>query len=252
MGTAARPHRVVAVRPRLPHADRRSRNRARRRLGRLSLGRIEPDDLYALPLEEFTAARNALAKELKSPDVKALKKPSRAAWTLNQLARSHPRDVDALLRAGDKVRDAQTAALRGDASKMREAGRDLAEAVDHLLELAGDASAAVRDAIAATLRAAATEPAAGELLKRGVLVSEIDPSGFGLEGAELPPEIERRKVKEQKGPDPHLVAEAERAEARARRLTEAAGAAETRAKEARLAAEEAEEEARAARARINQ
>ena len=40
------------------------------------------DDLYALPLGEFTAARDARAKELKGSDlaapVKALKKPSTA------------------------------------------------------------------------------------------------------------------------------------------------------------------------------
>jgi hypothetical protein len=179
--------------------------------------------------------------------VKALRKPTRAAWTLNQLARSHPRDVDALLKAGADVRDAQTAALRGDASRMRDAGRALGEAVDHLAARAADASAAVRDAVVATLRAAAVDTDAGDLLKRGVLVSEIDPSGFGLEGAELPPDIERRKLKEAKGPDPHLVADAERAEARAARLLEAAAAVETRAREARLAAEEAEAAARAAR-----
>lgn len=216
---------------------------------------IDPDELFAVPLDEFTAARNQLAKELKAggdaeraATVKALKKPSRAAWTLNQLARSHDRDVDELLHAGEEVRDAQTAALRGDASRIRDAGRRLAEVVDHLAELAGPMSASVRDAVVATLRAAATEPGAGDLLKRGVLVSEIDPSGFGLEGAELPPDIERRvREKRSKGPDPHLVAEAERAEARASRLAQAAADAEVRAREARLAAEEAEEEAQRAR-----
>lgn len=180
--------------------------------------------------------------------MKALKKPTRPAWTLNQLARSHPDDIDELLHAGEEVRDAQNAALRGDASRMRNAGRRMADAVDHLAEMAGPMSSAVRDAVVATLRAAATDSNAGDLLKRGVLVSEIDPSGFGLEGAELPPDVEQ-KVREKKkdGPDPHLVAEAERAEARAQRLAQAAADAEVRAREARLAADEAEDDARRAR-----
>jgi hypothetical protein len=122
-------------------------------------------------------------------------------------------------------------------------------AVDQILEHVSDASAAVRDAIAGTVRAAAVDETGRELLTRGVLTSEIESAGFGLEGFELPPEIERKR-REPEGPDPHLVAEAERAEARATRLLEAAAAAETRAKEARLAADQAVADAEAARARV--
>jgi hypothetical protein len=57
----------------------------------------EPDDLYALPLEEFTAARNELARSLKAAGdadeaarVKKLKKPPVSAWAVNQLARDDP------------------------------------------------------------------------------------------------------------------------------------------------------------------
>ena len=131
-----------------------------------------------------------------------------------------------LLGAGDDLRAAQDKALRGDASLLRDAGKAVAGAVDELLGKAPDVSAAVRDAVASTLRAAATDRDAGALLEKGTLVTELDPSGFGLEGAELPPDIEL-KVRQPKGPDPHLVAEAERAEARANRLLEAAAAAET-------------------------
>ena len=49
------------------------------------------DELYALPLGEFTPARDARAKELKGdelgPKVKALKKPATAAWVVNLLVR---------------------------------------------------------------------------------------------------------------------------------------------------------------------
>ena len=54
------------------------------------------DLLYGLPLDEFTPARNAAAKELRDQGlkaeadaVKALAKPSVAAWAVNQLTRHH-------------------------------------------------------------------------------------------------------------------------------------------------------------------
>ena len=53
----------------------------------------ELDRLFHGPLEEFTAGRNELAKSLRADGkgeaadwVKALKKPTRAAWLVNQLA----------------------------------------------------------------------------------------------------------------------------------------------------------------------
>ena len=54
----------------------------------------EIDELFDLPLDEFTAARNDLAKRLKrdgdedaAEQVRSLPKPSIAAWAVNQLAR---------------------------------------------------------------------------------------------------------------------------------------------------------------------
>ena len=50
-----------------------------------------PTSSTALPLAEFTPARDSQAKELKGDDlgkpVKALKKPSLAAWVVNLLVR---------------------------------------------------------------------------------------------------------------------------------------------------------------------
>jgi hypothetical protein len=49
--------------------------------------------LYHGPLEQFTPQRNALVKELRAGDergaaawVKALRRPTRAAWLVNQLS----------------------------------------------------------------------------------------------------------------------------------------------------------------------
>ncbi|HXE80811.1 MAG TPA: hypothetical protein VNK41_08685, partial [Vicinamibacterales bacterium] len=78
------------------------------------------DRLYALPLDEFVKARNALAAELKRenrPDeanrVKALARPSLPAWALNQVYWHARRDFDRLTSAGDRLRELQRQALAG-------------------------------------------------------------------------------------------------------------------------------------------
>ena len=62
----------------------------------------EIDRLYALPLDEFTARRNELAKRLKkegegeaADEVASLVKPSVPAWTINQLARRQKKEAAA-------------------------------------------------------------------------------------------------------------------------------------------------------------
>ena len=71
------------------------------------------DELYALTLPEFTPARDARAKELKATDkelarsVKALKKPSVAAWVVNLLVRRETEQVDQVLTVGEALREAQ-------------------------------------------------------------------------------------------------------------------------------------------------
>ena len=75
------------------------------------------DELYALPLGDFTPARDARAKELKGTDlagpVKALKKPSLAAWVVNLLVRRDADQVDQVLSLGAALREA-AAGMDGD------------------------------------------------------------------------------------------------------------------------------------------
>src|SRR4051812_49795387 len=76
----------------------------------------ETDDLYGLALEEFVPARDALAKELGGADgkaVRALRKPSVAAWCANQAVRSQPKAARELWAAGDALRDAHAAIVAG-------------------------------------------------------------------------------------------------------------------------------------------
>ena len=79
----------------------------------------EVDRLYALPLEEFTAARNNLAAALKkegkaeeADEVKNLRKPSISAWAVNQLARKERMQVRSLVTSADRLRKAQAALER--------------------------------------------------------------------------------------------------------------------------------------------
>ncbi len=78
------------------------------------------EELYGLPPAEFTRARDERAKELrKSGDreaadgVKALRKPTVAAWALNQLARQRGKELGRLLKAGEGLRAAQEELLAG-------------------------------------------------------------------------------------------------------------------------------------------
>src|SRR5205814_1985898 len=103
---------------------------------------------------------------------------------------------------------------------------------------AGSNGATHAERLAATLRAAATDEEAGELLKRGRLVSDLDPSGFDLAGG-------LALVPSPAGGEPSTddaVADAEAAEA------EATAAAEREAAERQARRERERAEARAAAA----
>lgn len=239
---------------------------------------MNEDDLYALPLEEFTLARNALAKELRrggdaaaSDEVKRLAKPTRTAWALNQLAREQPDEVGRLLDAGGRLREAQERALAGDASGLRPAGQAEQEVVDSLVGAAlrmlggsGAAQAASADRLRRTLRTAATDPDAGPLLRRGRLVADLDASGFGLDGLSEAAEPgggtptrqdelqSRREARAARQDAEELHQKAAVALGRAQRLGEEADRAEQRAAEARRQAEEAGEAATEAQERAEE
>ncbi len=153
----------------------------------------ELDGLYALPLEEFTKARNDLAARLKKAHqgeaadiVRALKKPSVVAAAANRLAREEPHQVVALLAAGERLRDAQQGALAGTstAEEVHEAATAERDAVRALLasgrRLLGErSSAALLDRLGQTLRAAAVDDEGRALLERGRLTEELKAVGFG-------------------------------------------------------------------------
>ncbi|HEY3240539.1 MAG TPA: hypothetical protein VGL92_13295 [Acidimicrobiia bacterium] len=229
------------------------------------------EDLYGLPLADFIPARDAMAKELRAAgrkeeaaEVKQARKPSLAAWALNQAARRHPEEVARLVEAGQALAEAQRAALEGDAGGLRPAGRALSEEVEQVGGRAAgfldNASPVQRERIAATLRAAAADEAGADLLRRGVLVEDLEPAGFGLEvaaGAARPPParpraeaktVEAAEVEAARRELRRAEAEAGAAETRAGRRAERAEAAARRAAEAHQEAEALRAEAEGAAA----
>ena len=220
----------------------------------------ELDRLYELPLDAFTPARNELAARLKKAGqddagarVKALRKPSVAVWTVNQLARRHGGEVAELIDAGKRLRTAQETALRGGGADdvrsstraERDALRKLTRLAEAVLTHAGrPASPQTLERVSSTLRAAAVDPRASEL----VSAEEVQAPGFAAV-AEIAPragaQARRRK--------PRTDAAAKREhDQRMRRLRRDAETAERAAAAAEAEAEKAADDAAAARERAKQ
>lgn len=131
------------------------------------------DELYQGDLAAFVAARNALAKALKRPDLKTLEKPTAPAWAVNQLF-WHDRAVfDRLVEASDALRAAhrdalsgQPADLRGAETTHRAALREALSGAQRALTGGGHAaSPATLDAIRRTLEALPHPEAHGRLVQ---------------------------------------------------------------------------------------
>ncbi|HEY2219626.1 MAG TPA: hypothetical protein VGH35_09805 [Gaiellaceae bacterium] len=225
--------------------------------------------LYGVDLDEFGAERARLAKELRgegrreeAAQLAKLRKPTIAAWILNQLVRRHRREVDLLLHAGHRLRQSQAGVVRGgerasfeqarqtEAEAVRVLGRD-AEAL--LRSTRGAASDAVLDQVVRGLRAAAVSDEGREHLARGDFVRPpAEESGFDLlsglvgELPERPPRAKQRqddarRAKAALQEARRVLREAERglrdAEADARRAESAARTAAERVEAARAEVE---------------
>jgi hypothetical protein len=211
------------------------------------------DALYGLPLDEFTRARDELARRVRqegdaerAAEIKRLRKPSVPAWVVNQLARQRELDMQRLVKAGEQLAGAQVEAIRaqkGDA--FVEARRDeqraleaLAAGAREILAEAGRGAAAL-DRVLATLRAGSLTEDGRALLKSGRLTEELEPPGFeAFAGLDIPPATDA----EPQGP-PRSVARR-----RARDLQRELGKLETRAEAAERRAAELREQLEAAEA----
>jgi hypothetical protein len=240
----------------------------------------ELDRLYALPLTEFTSARDELAKRLRAEqrqeqaeEVKRLRKPTVTAWLVNRLARERELEVQRLVKAGEALAQAQVEAAGGQSEGFFQARQDeqlalgrLAEAAREIAAREGIASAAV-DRAGQTMRAASLTDEGRQLMKRGRLGEELQAPGFEALTAlaevtpRRPPKRpspkpaprdtrgERRRALEQarehvrqlRAEEREAAAAARSAEREAERAEREASALRGRADEARAAAEQAEQ-----------
>ncbi|MEU7940731.1 hypothetical protein [Microbispora bryophytorum] len=148
------------------------------------------DRLYGMVPDEFTSARDALAKEAKAAGdaalakrIKALRKPTVVAWAVNRTARERSEELGRLLDLGRRLRDAWRAQ---DADALAEAGRErtpliarLVRSVRETAEEAGRPLAPAADLeIEQTLDAAVVDEDAAEQVRLGRLTRPLGYSGF--------------------------------------------------------------------------
>ena len=148
------------------------------------------DELYGLPLAEFTPARDSWAKEHRTTErdlaavVKTLKKASVAAWVVNLLVRRDPEQVDQVLAVGAALREA---ADNLDAAQLRELTkqrRQLTAAVttsarQHARREGVKVTPAVAEQVEATLTAAMIDADAARAVRSGLLTTSLAATGVG-------------------------------------------------------------------------
>jgi len=159
------------------------------------VGSVDADDLYLLAPEDFTAARDAAAARAKvdgdrpaAAALKALRRPTVAAWLVNLLARSDAPLLDSLLALGPELAQVQATGSGDLLRKLGAQRRSLVDAVTaRAAELAQrDVPTAVRLEVSSTLEAALADAGSAEAVRSGRLVRALAYAGFGgvdLEGA---------------------------------------------------------------------
>jgi len=213
------------------------------------------DELYGLPLAEFTASRNALAKTLSGDEarrVRELTKPTVVPWAVNQLFWKGRPAFDHLVKQGAALREMQIAALKGRDADIPRAvqahRRALADAVGRAMELASaEGSRPDAEEVARMLEAVSLSARPPD--HPGRWIQALQPAGFEalagvqpMSGAGRAEAVGAAARTERGSRDSHRRAEAERADARR------AAAVQKRLEADARSAERAVERAKAAEA----
>ena len=161
------------------------------------------NQLYAKPLDDFVGARTTAAKEAAASDkelaaaVRALPKPSVAAWAVNMLAVHQPDVLAQLTELGGRMRAAQASL---DAASLRDLGRErrtsLSAAVETARSVAQENGRAISDAMAGdveeTLRALTADEGAAAAVRSGRLLKTLLADGVNavdLDGTVAVPSV---------------------------------------------------------------
>ena len=161
------------------------------------------NQLYAKPLDDFVGARTTAAKEAAASDkelaaaVRALPKPSVAAWAVNMLAVHQPDVLAQLTELGGRMRAAQASL---DAASLRDLGRErrtsLSAAVETARTVAQEHGRAISDAMAGdveeTLRALTADEGAAAAVRSGRLLKTLLADGVNavdLDGTVAVPSV---------------------------------------------------------------
>jgi hypothetical protein len=215
------------------------------------------DELYGLPLDDFTETRKLREKQAREAgdeplagEIHALSKPNLAAWLVNQLVRADADEIQSLMDLGSRLREA-TANRSGDVIRdLSQRQRRVIGGLVRLAERRADAvgrkvSGEVARSLEETLHSASADPEAAERVAAGRITSGLRATGFG--GTERatggrppgrkPPSGNRRTSTRTQPADKD---ERER-ERRTTQMAKAVSQAEVAAGEARTDLEEAEQ-----------
>ena len=156
--------------------------------------RAVADDLYGLRPGEFTAARSAAEKQARNDGdrqlaaaVKALRRPSVAAWAVNLLVRERRDLVTQVVELGASLREAQ-AHLAGDSLReLTRQRRQLVAAVTAEARVVASAqgeslSDAAARQVEETLQAAMTDRSAADAVLTGLLTQPLSSTGLDTLG----------------------------------------------------------------------
>jgi len=148
------------------------------------------DELYDADPGEFTDRRKALADAARAAGdgaaakrITALRKPTRAAWVVNRLARADVGAPERLAELADSLRAAEE---DKDGPRLRELSAIRGQLVDSLtaqaLAAAGVSAppAGLREEVSATLTAAIADPEVAAEFASGTLTRAAQWAGFGL------------------------------------------------------------------------
>jgi hypothetical protein len=151
------------------------------------------DELYGVPPDEFVGARDAAVaaarergdREL-AKAIGRLRRPTKAAWLANLLARHRAAQLDGLLGLAAGLADAQRTldgtALRQLSSKRHQLVAAMAREAGRLAQEAGDPAAeSVLRELQGILDAAMARPEIAEQVRSGRLTRTLTYTGFGPE-----------------------------------------------------------------------